>query len=190
MKIMKKINSYKNNIRIEGERIYLRPMALSDAQRHYVTWLNDREVNQYLESRFEKHTLVSLRKYIKKVLVDHDSIFLAIVRKDKNQHIGNIKVGPIDWHHLRGDIGIMIGDKKSWGRGFATEAIKLVSRYCFNELKLHKLTAGAYDANAGSIKAFLKAGFIKEAKLPEHFISDGEYVGGILLGLINKRIES
>ena len=54
--------------------------------------------------------------------------------------------------HRFADIGIIIGDDAYWGRGFASEAIKLVISYAFDRLKLHKLTAGCYATNAGATK--------------------------------------
>ena len=149
----------KNNLRLERERIYLRPVNVSDATDEYVSWLNDEEVNQFLEIRFIQHTLDMLRVYIEKVSKDHGILFLAIIRKDTDKHIGNIKLGPVDWYHRVGDIGIMIGDKASWGQGYAGEAIRLLSDYAFRELVLHKLEAGAYENNVGSIRTFSKAGF-------------------------------
>lgn len=172
----------KENLRIEGERIYLRPVGELDATVEYVGWLNDPEVNQFLESRFTVHTKANLQEYIRKQSADPNTLFLAIVLKETGEHIGNIKLGPMDWHHGIGDIGIMIGDKKSWGKGFATEAIQLLEHYAFEVLHLHKLTASAYEPNRGSTKAFLKAGFFEEGKRKEQVLFQGKYIDVVLLG--------
>ena len=55
----------KNNLRIEGERIYLRSLAVEDATEEYVSWLRDEEVNQFLEVHVSNHTLESVRETIK-----------------------------------------------------------------------------------------------------------------------------
>lgn len=175
----KRCNSF-----IDGERIYLRIINLSDANKKYCRWLNDREINQYLESRFEKWSLKKLKDYIRKTKEDKDYIFLAIVTKDTNIHIGNIKLGPINRHHKFADMGIIVGDKAFWGKGVATEAIELMVSYAFNTLKLHKLTAGAYANNVGSIKAFKKAGFKIEGLRKKHFRDKNDYVDAVLLGKI------
>lgn len=175
-----------NNLRLEGEGIFLRPVNLSDATKEYVNWLNDKEINQFLEVRFIKHTRADLRTYIGKVIKNPNTLFWAIVRKDTDRHIGNIKLGPIDWNHRIGDIGIMIGDKNSWGKGFATEVIRLISDYAFKTLKLHKLTAGAYANNVGSIKAFLKLGFFEEGRRKKHVLCDGKYLDVTLLAKLNE----
>lgn len=175
-----------NNMRLEGKRIYLRPVDLSDATEEYVNWLNDEEVNQFLEVRFAEHTPEGLKNDIEKISKDPNTLFLAMIRKDTQRHIGNIKLGPIDWNHRVGDIGIMIGDKSSWGRGYAREAIKLLSDYAFNILKLHKLEAGAYENNIGSIKAFLKVGFSEEGRKRKRFRFKDTYTDQVFLGRINE----
>lgn len=179
-------NFDKENIIIEGERICLRPIGIKDVGQEYVDWLNNQEINQFLESRFTKHTIESVRAYVSKFAMDDSIIFLAIIRKEDNKHIGNIKCGPIDWHHKRGDVGFMVGDKSVWGKGYATEAIKLFTDYLFNIMKLHKITAGAYANNIGSIKALKKSGFFEEARLKEHAFSMGAFVDVVLMAKINK----
>src|SRR3989344_296586 len=166
---------------LEGKDIFLRPIISSDATNAYVGWLNDPEVNQYLESRFSTHSTESLRKYIEEIITNPNNHFFAIVRRDSEKHIGNIKLGPIDWNHKTGDIGLMIGDKSSWGKGYATEAIGLVTNYAFDELGLRKVTAGAYENNIGSIKAFLKQGFVEEGRKKKHFKYENSFVDHVLL---------
>lgn len=171
---------------LEGEKLYLRPVTVDDVTDEHVGWLNDPEVNQFLESRFEKHTLESSRAYVEKISRNPANIFLVIMRKDTGQHIGNIKLGPIDPHHKVGSIGLMIGDKLSWGKGFAKEAIQLLAQYSFEILKLHKLTAGAYENNPASIKVFLKLGFFQEGCRKKHVRFGDGYVDYILLAKLNQ----
>src|SRR5712692_61297 len=139
---MKKRLKIKNDLILEGERLYLRPMRIFDATKEYVQWLNSTKVNQYLESRFVKHSLRSVREYIRNTSRDPNSFFFTIILKSGSKHIGNIKLGPIDWNHKIGDIGIMIGDQDSWGKGYATEAIRIIWNFAFKKLNLQKLTAG------------------------------------------------
>ena len=185
--MIQKIKTPESKLRLESERIYLRPVEISDATEEYVGWLNDPEVNRFLESRFVIHTLEGVRSYVKRVGKDQNNVFLAIIRKEDGKHIGNIKLGSIDWYHKVGDIGILIGDKKSWGKGYATEAIRALESYAFGTLNLHKLTAGAYENNVGSIKAFLKLGFFEEGRRREQVFFQGDYLDTVLLAKINNR---
>jgi len=169
-------------LHIDGMNIYLRDLRMADITDEYVNWLNSKKVNQFLESRFTRHDLQSTKKYVKNSIENPDLIFFAIIRKEGEKHIGNIKIGPIDRHHKTGPIGLMIGDKKSWGKGFATEAIKAITEYAFNSLNLNKIHAGAYENNIGSIRAFEKAGFFVEGNRKNHCLYKNKAVNIVLLG--------
>jgi len=169
---------------LEGTRIYLRDVRLSDVNGTYHRWMNDPEVTRYLESRFYPNSIESLQKYVSQKMGDRDNVFLGIFLKDGDRHIGNIKLGPINWIHRYGDIGIIIGEKDCWGKGYATEAIQVMTDYAFKTLNLNRLTAGCYANNVGSAKAFLKTGWQQEAVRPRFFFSDGCYVDLIMLGIL------
>ena len=170
-----------------GERIYLREVRPSDVNDTYYRWMNDPEITQYLESRFYPNSIETLQEYVGNFLGNKDNIFLAVVLKENHKHIGNIKIGPINWFHRLADIGVMLGEKDSWGKGYASEAISLLAEYACNTLNLHKVTAGCYEMNQGAIRAFEKAGFVVEGVRKRHFFCQRKYVDTILLGRTNER---
>lgn len=176
-------NSYSHFI--EGGKVYLREVRESDVNEDYYVWMNDSEITQHLETRFYPNSMPRILSFVKSKFEDPNNVFLAIISKDSDKHIGNIKLGPINWIHRTGEIGIVLGDKQMWGKGIATETLTLMSTYAFNKLNLRKLTAGCYSNNNGSEKAFVKAGYIVEGIRKNHFFCDGIYVDYILLGLIN-----
>ncbi len=159
----------------------LTPEHVTDS---YVSWLNAPEINRYLESRFVTHTVESTRAFVALVLASPNSLFLGIKSHQLGRHVGNIKLGPIDPHHETGDIGILIGDKAAWGKGIATSAIEAISEIAGNRLKLRKLTAGCYASNAGSQRAFEKAGFVVEGVRPAQFLLDGVPEDLVLMGRV------
>ncbi|GAB4468370.1 MAG: GNAT family protein [Burkholderiaceae bacterium] len=162
----------------EVELFGLQPNDVTD---EYVAWLNDPAVNRFLESRFVAHTLESTQRFVQAVVDSGDSILFGIRYVPQCRHVGNIKLGPIDRHHLRAEIGLLIGDRTVWGRGIAANAIELAARYAFDALGLLKVTAGCYAGNAGSRRAFEKAGFVVEGIRRRHFLLDGAPEDGILL---------
>ena len=170
---------------LKGKRCYLRPLTLNDVTQDYVTWMNDKNVTRFLETRFILHTHKSIQDYVQSILKNPDDVFMAICVNGTNQHIGNIKLGPINRQHLFAHIGLMIGDKDYWGKGYATEAIGLISQYAFETLKLNKVMAGCYANNVGSMRAFEKAGFYHEGIEKSKWLCEGQYVDGILLSLLN-----
>lgn len=171
---------------IQGERILLRKLGVPDVTDAYEQWMNDSEVTRYLESRFARHSKESIEEYVRRLDDDPENLLLAIVVTETGQHIGNLKLGPVNQHHNHADLGILIGEKSSWGNGYATEAISLVTEYAFEKLQLHKVTAGCYDVNDGSRRAFAKAGFSEEGLRKEQYLSDGRYVDGVLMGRVSQ----
>ena len=171
---------------LSGERIYLRGVRLSDVNDCYYGWMNDPEITQFLESRFQPNSIESIQEYVKSKLGSPNEIFLSIVLLQDHRHIGNIKLGPMDWIHRRGDIGIIIGEKDCWGKGYAVEAIELVVDHAFRSLNLHKLTAGCYANNPASIRCFEKAGFEREAVRRSHCYYQGKYIDVLELGRISQ----
>src|SRR5260370_11800982 len=153
---------------IDGDRLFLRDFRGSDVDESYQLWLSDDEVTHYIESRFAAPTREALEAWVRKVNSDPRNIFLAMVAKDSGRKIGTVKLGPINWVHRHADLGILIGDKSYWRKGYATEVIRLMTGFCFERLNLHKVTANCYAANQGSVKAFQKAGFAIEGKRRSH----------------------
>lgn len=156
----------------------LTPDRVSEA---YIGWLNDPEINRFLESRFSVQDAPSVESFVLRMLESPDNLFLGIADLALGRHVGNIKLGPIDRRHGLGEIGIMIGDRDAWGRGIGSSAIARISDIAAAELGLRKLTAGCYASNVGSAKAFEKAGFEIEAIRKDHFLLDGEPEDAILL---------
>jgi RimJ/RimL family protein N-acetyltransferase len=169
---------------IESSRLLLRAVELTDVTENYRSWMNDPAVMQYTESRFQTHSLEQIRDYVAVVQEDFGSRFFAIIEKESGKHIGNIKISHIHPVHRHADVGIIIGDKESWGKGYATESLRLIACYAQESLQLRKLTAGIYANNTGSVQAFLKAGFTEEGRFAKHWFCDGEYVDGLQMGLL------
>ena len=96
------------------------------------------------------------------------------------------KIGDVNHYHRHGDIGLLIGEKDTWKRGIATEAIRLCVAFAFLNLNLNKVTAGMYAPNVGSYKAFLKNGFREIGRLRKHVFYEGEYVDGIKMELLKE----
>lgn len=168
---------------ISGKRIYLREVRLSDVTEQYYTWLNDSEINQYLETKFVPRSLENIAGFVKRMDGNEKEPFFAMCLHEDDRHVGNIKIGPINWYHRSADISLFVGDKSLWGKGIATEAIQLVTDFGFQILNLNKIKAGCYGGNLGSAKAFEKCGFLREGFLREQFISHGQKVDMIVMGI-------
>lgn len=169
---------------LRGEVISLRQIEMGDCTSAYVDWLNDPEVNKYLETRWYEQTLDSVKEFVISQIENDHSYLMAIVLNADNRHIGNIKIGPINKHHKHADLSYFIGVKSLWGKGIATEAINLASGFAFNDLGLHRVEAGAYSLAIGSWKAMEHNGFRREAVFREQAIFNKSYIDIYRYGLL------
>jgi RimJ/RimL family protein N-acetyltransferase len=160
--------------RIDAARLYLRPLTRSDCSERYVAWLNDPQVNRYLETRFAAQNLKAIADFVDGVNGRSNEHLLGIFLRSGNVHIGNVKLGPINPHHRLGDISLFVGERSCWGKGYATEAIAAASRFAFDALAVRKLSAGMYAPNIASYRAFVSAGYREEARRPGHYLLDGK----------------
>jgi len=97
----------------------------------------------------------------------NDYLF-AIVMKDNNKHIGNVRLGPIDAHSRTCRFGFMIGDSDYHGRGIGTAIVRLCVDFCFSKLNIHKIHLGVWDYNKPAIRVYEKNDFITEKILPSY----------------------
>ena len=166
----------------------LRKLSVEDASAEYLSWLNDYEVVKFTESRHMIHTMESLKDFILHVNNNYD-YFFAIIDIQSGKHIGNIKISNIHPIYKYADIGLIIGEKDFWGKGIATEAIQLCVDFAFKQLKLHRLYAGIYDVNVGSVKAFERAGFVREGCEKEKYLFEGKRIDSYIYGIVNESVE-
>ncbi len=144
---------------LSSERLNLIPLGLNHLSISYVNWMNDKDVIKHVESG-GNYDMLKLKNFLTNV-ESSKILFWAIMLKDK--HIGNIKIDPVDTKKMTGEYGILIGDKNSWGKGYAIESSKIVIDYCFNDLGIKKIELGVVVSNIKAINLYQKIGF-KEYK--------------------------
>lgn len=166
---------------IEGHNICLRPLTEEDVGKDYLEWMRDPQVTQYLESRDHAQTLDTLREFVRNMNASPRDHLFGIFSAQSGDHIGNIKIGSVRQPHRSADLGLIIGRRSAWGKGYGTEAISLATRHAFEELDLNKLWAGMYSENLGSYHAFIKAGYREVGRFRRHILFKGRYIDSILV---------
>jgi len=175
------------NVKCHGKGIFLRPLQADDATEDYRNWMNNRNVTRFLECRWLKFTIKDLRAFINSINKSQNDFLFGIFLNENSRHIGNIKIGNVNARHKFAEVGLLIGDRSQWGKGYATEAIKLATEYAFSVLRLNKIVAGIYANNTGSFRAFQKAGYRKIGIMKKHRVSSGVLVDEILVEKLRPR---
>lgn len=169
---------------LNGKNIFLSPLSKEENLDHYACWINDQDTTLFMGSGRFPITADNLKEYIDSYNRSKHKMLLGIFLKKSSEHIGNITLHMIDWKDRHAEIGIIIGNKKAHGKGYATEAISLIAEHAFNKLNLHKLYAGMIQGNEASKQAFEKVGFKVEGVLRKHFYLNGEYLDCYRMGLL------
>ena len=170
-------------------KVFLRLLTYDDITEEYLTWFKDPQVTKYLEVDGENLTKKMAQEYIERGKKNNEYYMYAICLKDSNKHIGNLKIGPINWKHNFSDLVIVIGDKECWGKGLASEAIKKGIEIAFNTFNIRKLSGGIYSENVSSVKAYTNAGYFIEGKLKKQFIKNKSFQDKIMIGCFNPKFK-
>lgn len=175
---------------VQGSRVCLRPLEREDLNARYLSWLNDPEVTRYMETGTFPTTAQDLEKFYDDVTESRNQVILAVADKKSGQHIGNVKLGPIHWVHRCATFGIMIGDKKFWGRGAGLEATRLMVEYGFDRLNLRRIDLGVFAEHDAAVRCYEKVGFKVEGRMRESLFRDGKYVDRLWMGLLRSEYKS
>jgi RimJ/RimL family protein N-acetyltransferase len=171
---------------IRTPRLIIKSLQVDDITNNYIEWLNDVEVNKYLETRFQMQNYQSCLDFVNRIHKDEREELFGIFTNNNNEHIGNCKLGFISKLHHTAEISFFIGNKIFWGEGYATEVVSHVVQYGFEHLGLVKITAGCYESNKGSKKVLLKAGFEVEGFRKKQVMLGNQREGVYILGVVKK----
>ncbi len=173
-------------ISLETQRFYLERLSTEYLSQQYVDWMNDCQVNQFLESG-GNYTLEMLKDFLIDVS-NQDMYFWAIKDKLNNQHLGNIKIDPINLRHGWGEYGILIGDQSYWGKGVGFEVSRVVFDFCFEGyLKLRKINLGVRAENIAAISLYKKLGFEIEGVFKKHSVTSTGFGDVLRMALFNRK---
>lgn len=154
-------------------RIKLKPLSTEDAPA-LAELANNKKIWDCIRDHFPyPYTLEDAKAFIDKAEKESPALSFAIVNST-DQLCGVISLFPQeDVYRISAEIGYWIGEP-FWGKGVASQAIALMTRYGFEELGLERIYAGVFDFNIASMKALEKNGYQKEGVLRNAVIKNGK----------------
>lgn len=171
--------------RDQAAGIYLRMMTSEDTDR-IVEWRNSDGVrkNFIYQALFTRE---GHENWIRTMVNTGKVVQLIICEAADDKPVGSVYIRDIDREHRKGEYGIFIGEAGARGRGVGTAAAKLMIRYAFEELGLHRLFLRVYADNLQAIGSYEKAGFVREAYLKDDVCIEGEYRDIVLMAVLNEK---
>src|SRR5262245_5536021 len=164
-----------------GARVTLRPFERADAER-YRAFVNDPEVARLVD-RARPVTAAEHTRWYEQLIASDTSVVFAIDDPELG-FIGAAWLYDIHWRHRRGEVRIVIGERKAWGGGRGTDALRVLAQVAFGPLNLEKLWADVLVTNPRAAAAFARAGFAREGVLRGDRVVDGQRVDVLRLGLL------
>ena len=140
-----------------GEKVYLSPLNVEDAEQ-YCQWLNDFEVAKNLLI-FNQQLSLEREKMILNDMVKNDAKIFSIINSKNDELIGNCSIFKINHRNRKAEVGIFIGNKECWNKGYGSEALSLLVDFGFNILNLNNIMLEVFGFNRRAIKAYEKVGF-------------------------------
>lgn len=145
---------------ISGDRISLHPKSLSDATRDYI-WRKDAELAAL---NGQPPLKISFLRYVTELdstppEKHPSSQYLSIKTTADGKHIGNCAIYNIDWDLAEAHAGIIIGDRRYWGKGYGTDAFRALVDYAFNHMGMRRLHLKTLESNIRAQKCFTRCGF-------------------------------
>ncbi len=173
---------------MEGKKIRIRAIEKTDID-EIMKWVNDPGVvdnllMRYPVSRYQEE------KWIEKMLdgtSDRNKVF-AVETKD-GVYLGGIGLHRISWENRNAEVGIVIGKKEYWNKGYGTDAMMTILDFAFNRMNLHRVYLRVFSFNERGIRSYEKCGFRKEGILRKDLYAHGKYHDTIIMGILKDEFE-
>lgn len=164
-----------------GKLVNLRPLEPSDID-NIMSWINDPEVTRYLQIGQWPVSRKAEEEWLTRATLGTDPAnkVLAIETKD-GVYLGNIGLHGISYTSGVAEIGIAIGRKDYWDKGYGADAMRTLLRHAFANLRLRKVTLRVYGGNIRAQRCYAKLGFTEVGRLRAHRLIDGVYEDEIIM---------
>jgi [ribosomal protein S5]-alanine N-acetyltransferase len=156
---------------LRGEKISLEPTNRNELDL-YRQWFMDTEITRYLTMRFVPSEKGE-EEWYERIASDDSGIFWNIVAGGRT--VGNTAIATISWIDRHAITGLIIGDRSEWGKGYASEAVKLRTGFAFGELGLERLESESFVENAPMHRALEKSGYQKIGRRRHYFYRGGHW---------------
>lgn len=158
---------------MENHLIYIRSIEENDIET-IRSWNYDTEISNFFPSRWPI-SLNEQKKWFENQINNQSKKKLMIIDKSSNEAIGMIGLMQIDYINKNCEIGLTLGNKNYWGKGFGKIAMDLITNAIFNDFNFHLIYLTVMEENSRAIKFFEKCGFTTSGKLEDIHYKNGAY---------------
>ncbi|MFH0878800.1 MAG: GNAT family protein [Lentisphaerota bacterium] len=170
---------------LRGELVRLTAEDPEPMAKLFSQWSADSEYSRLLDwDPARRFSVKSSLKWLEKDSENSNNHFFAIRTLDSDRIIGDIGLDGIRWPHRECFVGIGLGEREFWGKGYGTDALKIILRYAFTELNLHRVTLDVFEYNQRGVRSYEKAGFVREGRERGVLLREGRRWDVIYMGIL------
>jgi len=169
---------------ILGKKTRLVPISM-DYLEDYKRWINDPEVSDMLGLMVFPFSTEKERRWVEENIAPSESKYSFTILTKKGKPIGNIALMEIDYVHRCATLGIMIGEKECWDRGYGSDAIDALLGFAFDTLAMHRVELRTLELNKRALGCYRKCGFKVEGRRRKHWYYKGRYFDDVLMGILS-----
>ncbi|WP_461615192.1 GNAT family N-acetyltransferase [Clostridium sp. Marseille-QA1073] len=169
-----------------GEKVKLREYRKEDIKKAQ-EYMNDREIRGLLAPNIPyPYTYEDEVRWFEGLSANKDLYNFAIETLNDKKYIGGCGINNIDWKNSVATVGIFIGDKDYLGKGYGTDAMKILINFIFEEMNINKIKLNVYSFNERAVKSYEKCGFKKEGLLRKEIFRQGKYHDEVVMGILRE----
>lgn len=173
----------------KGELVRLGAMDAEEAGKAFSRWTRDSEFRRLLDSGvFPLKSQKNLQDMVEKDLEENsiNQHWFSIRKLDDNALLGDIELYIYSWSARDAFVGLGIGEREFWGRGYGTDVMKVMLRYAFTEVNLHRVTLTVFEYNPRAIRSYEKAGFRHEGRMRQALNKEGRRWDILVMGILRR----
>jgi RimJ/RimL family protein N-acetyltransferase len=116
----------------------------------------------------------------------NDFFFFTIRTLDDNKLIGGMGLEIVDWAARDSFVFIFVGERENWGKGYGSDAMRLLLQFAFLELNLRRVSLGVFEYNPRAIRSYEKIGFCHEGRLRSYLKHEGQRWDLLMMGILRE----
>lgn len=165
---------------IQNENIYLRPILKTDLS-YLNNWKNDEEVYMFLGGGFNPISIDQQENWLNSMIDMTGNNKRFIICEHQKSPIGMVGLYDINWINRTCEIGIYIGNKNSYGKGYGKQACVLIENYAKEYLNIRKIKLNVVSNNNVALDMWRKLGYKKIGELAKERFIKGQYHNLIIM---------
>jgi RimJ/RimL family protein N-acetyltransferase len=173
---------------LKGKLVRLSAVDHEELGKAYAKWNQDSELTRYLDAHMTSlRSAKAISDFFEKEIKEpsHVEHMFTIRSLEDNRLLGDIGLFVTnDWAPRDAFVGLGIGEREYWGKGYGTDAMNLILRYAFTELNLHRVTLTVFEYNPRAIRSYEKVGFQHEGRLRQTLLRDGKRWDMLYMGIL------